>query len=247
MVCGETADSHSGSAAVGSGVLTAEGTIFFTGLVRGMKNPSLQVSSLFHGLGAENVISGEAFGGSTVDLLLSLASDPSSCHDIILQCFHWKFVKDKFKPAGSPSWISITSGATDNASIFSRSVDSTGVSLEFLHSCDCASNKVDDVVPNLEHGGKTDGDPDKDSNKEPDGVTDGEPLVLQTATYGSEFAAASWVERSASGHHGFYHVRSAVNVSDILSKHWGYQQAWPLLRPLLFWKGDTKDLIDLEE
>jgi len=46
---------------------------------------------------------------------------------------------------------------------------------------------------------------------------------------------------------GFYHVRSEANVSDILSKHWGYQQAWPLLRPLLFWKGDTKDLIDLKE
>jgi len=133
------------------------------------------------------------------------------------------------------------------SSIFSRSVGSTGVSLVCIHSWGCASNKVDDVVPNLEHGGKTDGNPDKDSNKEPDGATDGEPLVLQTATYGSEFAAASWVERSASGHHGFYHVRSAANVSDILSKHWGYQQAWPLLRPLLFWKGDTKDLIDLEE
>jgi hypothetical protein len=200
MVCGETADSQSGSAAVGSGVLTAKDTTFLAALVRDMKDPSFQVSSLFHVLGAENVIFGEAFEGSTVDLLLSLAPGPSSCHDIILQCFHWKFVKDKFKPAGSPSWTSITSGDADNASVFNGSVDSTGVSFTSLHFCGCTSSKVNGVVLNLEHGGKTDGDPDKDSDKEPDGATDGEPLVLETATYGSEFAAASWIERSANGH-----------------------------------------------
>lgn len=33
------------------------------------------------------------------------------------------------------------------------------------------------------------------------------------------------------------------NPSDVLSKHWGYQVVWPLLRPLLFWKGDTMDII----
>jgi len=46
---------------------------------------------------------------------------------------------------------------------------------------------------------------------------------------------------------GFYHICSEANVSDILSKHWGYQQAWPLLCPLLFWKGYTKDLINLKD
>jgi hypothetical protein len=25
----------------------------------------------------------------------------------------------------------------------------------------------------------------------------------------------------------------------VLSKHWGFQQAWPLLKPILFWQGDT--------
>ena len=34
------------------------------------------------------------------------------------------------------------------------------------------------------------------------------------------------------------------NPADILSKHRGYQQAWNLLQPMLFWKGDTMDLVD---
>jgi hypothetical protein len=42
----------------------------------------------------------------------------------------------------------------------------------------------------------------------------------------------------------FYHVRSERNPADILSKHWGHQQAWSLLQPLLFWEGDTMDLWD---
>jgi hypothetical protein len=38
----------------------------------------------------------------------------------------------------------------------------------------------------------------------------------------------------------FYHVDGVRNPTDILSKHWGYQQVWKLLRPLLFvWPGDT--------
>lgn len=35
-----------------------------------------------------------------------------------------------------------------------------------------------------------------------------------------------------------------LNPADILSKHWGYQQVWAsTLRPILFWKGDTSDLL----
>ena len=34
------------------------------------------------------------------------------------------------------------------------------------------------------------------------------------------------------------------NPADILSKHWGYQQVWKLLKPLLFWQGDTLDILD---
>ena len=42
----------------------------------------------------------------------------------------------------------------------------------------------------------------------------------------------------------FIHVPGKENPSDVLSKHWGYQQIWHLLRPLLFWEGDTIDCDD---
>ena len=32
------------------------------------------------------------------------------------------------------------------------------------------------------------------------------------------------------------------NPADILSKHWEFACIWPLLKPLLFWKGDTSEL-----
>ena len=32
------------------------------------------------------------------------------------------------------------------------------------------------------------------------------------------------------------------NPADILSKHWEFANIWPLLKPLLFWKGDTDEL-----
>jgi hypothetical protein len=41
----------------------------------------------------------------------------------------------------------------------------------------------------------------------------------------------------------FCHVRGEHNPADILSKHWGYQQVWKLLQPLMFWQGDTQELI----
>ena len=46
----------------------------------------------------------------------------------------------------------------------------------------------------------------------------------------------------AAGIAEFHHVSSTSNPADILSKHWGYQQAWPMLQPLLFWEGDTMDI-----
>ena len=39
----------------------------------------------------------------------------------------------------------------------------------------------------------------------------------------------------------FLHVDGKLNVADVLSKHCGFQQAWPLIKPLLFWMGDTMD------
>ncbi len=45
----------------------------------------------------------------------------------------------------------------------------------------------------------------------------------------------------------FYHIRSETNPADVLSKHYGWSQAWALLQPLLFWKGDTQALIDKQE
>ena len=32
---------------------------------------------------------------------------------------------------------------------------------------------------------------------------------------------------------GFYHIPGTQNPADILSKHWGFQQVWPMLKPLL--------------
>jgi hypothetical protein len=40
-----------------------------------------------------------------------------------------------------------------------------------------------------------------------------------------------------------YYMPEEKNPADILSKHWGYQQIWKILQPLLFYQGDTTDLI----
>jgi hypothetical protein len=44
----------------------------------------------------------------------------------------------------------------------------------------------------------------------------------------------------------FVHIPGAINPADMLSKHWGYQQTWPQLQALLFWQGDTSDLLKEE-
>jgi len=41
----------------------------------------------------------------------------------------------------------------------------------------------------------------------------------------------------------FHHLNGEFNPADILSKHWGYAQIWKMLQPLMFWEGDTADLI----
>jgi hypothetical protein len=45
----------------------------------------------------------------------------------------------------------------------------------------------------------------------------------------------------------FNHIPGPINPADILSKHWGYQQVWPTLKPIMFWKGDTADLLEEDE
>ena len=42
----------------------------------------------------------------------------------------------------------------------------------------------------------------------------------------------------------FIHIPGKTNPADILSKHWGYTQIWDVLKPILFWEGDTSDLIE---
>ena len=37
----------------------------------------------------------------------------------------------------------------------------------------------------------------------------------------------------------FFHMPGSDNPADVLSKHWGHQQVYELLQPLLFWEGDT--------
>jgi hypothetical protein len=41
----------------------------------------------------------------------------------------------------------------------------------------------------------------------------------------------------------FHHVRGKLNPADILSKHWDYTSIWSVLKPLMFWQGDTKELV----
>ena len=42
----------------------------------------------------------------------------------------------------------------------------------------------------------------------------------------------------------FHHIAGDANPADILSKHWGYAQVWPVLKPLLFWHGETEGISD---
>ena len=49
-------------------------------------------------------------------------------------------------------------------------------------------------------------------------------------------------EAIAAGIIHFLHIDGKSNPANMLSKHWGYQQVWPVLHPLMFWHGDTADL-----
>ena len=40
------------------------------------------------------------------------------------------------------------------------------------------------------------------------------------------------------------HIAGTTNPAEILSKHLDYSSVLPLLQPILFWKGNTGDLLD---
>ncbi len=42
----------------------------------------------------------------------------------------------------------------------------------------------------------------------------------------------------------FRFIPSEINAADIMSKHWGYNQIWTTLQPIMFYRGDTADLFD---
>ena len=45
-------------------------------------------------------------------------------------------------------------------------------------------------------------------------------------------------EAIAAGIMRFVHIMGSMNPADVLSKHCGYPQLMPLVRPILFWQGD---------
>ena len=45
----------------------------------------------------------------------------------------------------------------------------------------------------------------------------------------------------------FIHIAGKLNPADLLSKAWGYRQVWPMLKALLFWEGDTAELIGMND
>ena len=49
-------------------------------------------------------------------------------------------------------------------------------------------------------------------------------------------------EAIAAGYLAFYHIDGSKNPADILSKHWAFVKVWPMLKSLLFWRGETIEI-----
>ena len=47
----------------------------------------------------------------------------------------------------------------------------------------------------------------------------------------------------ASGVVTFTHSPGVINPADVLSKHWAKADVWATLQPILFWKGNTAELL----
>jgi hypothetical protein len=45
----------------------------------------------------------------------------------------------------------------------------------------------------------------------------------------------------------YHYIPGKQNPADVLSKHSGFQEFWPLVKPLLFWQGDTTQCISKSE
>jgi len=54
-----------------------------------------------------------------------------------------------------------------------------------------------------------------------------------------------WVCEAVASHCiSFMFIDGEYSPADILSKHWGYQQVWKILKPILFFGGNTADLYE---
>ena len=74
-------------------------------------------------------------------------------------------------------------------------------------------------------------------------VVDSASIPTSTLSKKSTLASYHRVrEAIATGYLQFNCKHGKSNPADILSKHWEFANIWPLLKTLLFWKGDTDDL-----
>ena len=74
-------------------------------------------------------------------------------------------------------------------------------------------------------------------------VVDSASIPTSTLSKKSTLASYHRVrEAIAAGYIQFNWKDGKSILADILSKHWEFATIWPLLKPLLFWKGDTNEL-----
>jgi len=43
------------------------------------------------------------------------------------------------------------------------------------------------------------------------------------------------------------HIPGNCNPVDVLSKHWGHSNVWPMMKPLLFCEGDTSQIVEEDD
>ena len=76
-------------------------------------------------------------------------------------------------------------------------------------------------------------------------VVDSASIPTSSLSKKSTLASCDRVrEAIAAGYLQFNWKDGKSNPADILKKHWEFASIWPLLKPLLFWKGDTHELND---